>query len=102
MNERNLIDMTKNEMIKAVSERVEGATNKLVDEVLKAYADVVVDTLKENKDEKVTLPNIGTFSVKAVPERSGKVMMGANVGSTWTKPAHDEICFKITKSVKEI
>ena len=29
--------MNKNEMIKAVSERVDGATNKLVDEVLKAY-----------------------------------------------------------------
>ena len=94
--------MVKNEMLKKVSERVDGATNKMVDEVLKAFADVVIDTLKGNKDEKVTLPSIGTFSVKAVPERSGKVMMGANVGSTWTKPAHDEICFKITKSVREI
>ena len=94
--------MTKNEMIKAVSERVDGATNKLVDEVLKAYADVVIETINNDKTEKVTLPNIGTFSAKEVPERSGKVMMGANVGSTWTKPAHTELCFKITKSVKEI
>lgn len=94
--------MTKNEMIKAVSERVDGATNKLVDEILKAYADVVIETIKKDKTEKVALPNIGTFSAKEVPERSGKVMMGENVGSTWTKPAHDEICFKITKSVREI
>ena len=94
--------MTKQEMIKAVNEKVEGATNKLVDEILKAYADVVFETLKKDKKEKVTLPNIGTFSVKEVPERSGKVMMGENAGSTWTKPAHDEICFKITKSVREI
>ena len=94
--------MNKNEMIKAVSERVEGATNKLVDEILKAYADVVFETLKKDKKEKGTLPYIGTFSVKEVPERSGKVMIGENAGSTWTKPAHDEICFKITKSVREI
>ena len=39
--------MTKQEMIKAVNEKVEGATNKLVDEVLKAYADVVFETLKK-------------------------------------------------------
>ena len=94
--------MTKQEMIKAVNEKVEGATNKLIDEVLKAYADVVFETLKKDKKEKVTLPNIGTFSVKKVPERSGKVMMGENAGSTWTKSAHDEICFKITKSAREI
>ena len=101
-NERNNKYMTKNEMIKAVSERVDGATNKLVDEVLKAYADVMLETINNDKTEKVSLPNIGTFSAKEVPERTGKVMMGANVGSTWTKSAHTELCFKITKSVKEI
>ena len=92
--------MTKNEMIKAVSERVDGATNKLVDEVLKAYADVVVDTLSDNRDEKVSIGNLGTFKVKHVPERSGVAALAG--GKEWTKPAHDEICFKISKSVKEL
>ena len=41
--------MTKQEMIKSVNEKVEGATNKLVDEILKAYADVVFETLKKDK-----------------------------------------------------
>ena len=99
MNERNLY-MTKNEMIKAVSERVEGATNKLVDEVLKAYADVVLETIKNDKTEKVALPNIGTFSAKEVPERRGISTLGEK--KEWVKPAHSEIAFKITKSVKEI
>ena len=92
--------MTKNEMIKAVSERVDGATNKLVDEVLKAYADVVVDTLADNRDEKVSIGNLGTFKVKHVPERSGVAALAG--GKEWTKPAHDEICFKMSKSVKEL
>ena len=92
--------MKKNEMIKAVSERVDGATNKLVDEVLKAYADVVVDTLSDNRDEKVSIGNLGTFKVKHVPERSGVAALAG--GKEWTKPAHDEICFKISKSVKEL
>ena len=92
--------MTKNEMIKAVSERVDGATNKLVDEVLKAYADVVVDTLTDNRDEKLSIGNLGTFKVKHVPERSGVAALAG--GKEWTKPAHDEICFKMSKSVKEL
>ena len=92
--------MKKNEMIKAVSERVDGATNKLVDEVLKAYADVVVDTLSDNRDEKVSIGNLGTFKVKHVPERSGVAALAG--GKEWTKPAHDEICFKMSKSVKEL
>lgn len=91
--------MNKNEMIKAVSERVDGATNKLVDEVLKAYADVVFETLKNDKAEKITLPNIGNFFVKEVPERRGISTLGEK--KEWVKPAHSEIAFKITKSVKE-
>ena len=92
--------MTKQEMIKAVNEKVEGATNKLVDDVLKAYAEVVFETLGKDKNEKVTLPNIGTFSVKEVPERRGISALGEK--KEWVKPAHSEIAFKIIKSVKEI
>ena len=92
--------MKKNELIKAVGERVDGATNKLVDEVLNAYADVVLETLKNDKTEKIALPNIGTFSVKEVPERRGVSALGEK--KEWVKPAHSEIAFKITKSIKEI
>lgn len=96
------IKMTKNEMIKSVSERVDGISQKDVETILATYVDVVKDTLVKDKDEKVTLPGIGTFSVKHVPERSGIVQLGESKGATWTKPAHDEIVFKIAKSVKEL
>lgn len=91
--------MTKNEMLKKVSE-VSGLSQKDVSAVLSAYATVVVDTLTANRDEKVALENIGTFKVKNVPERRGISTLGEK--KEWVKPAHSEICFKITKSVKEI
>ena len=91
--------MVKNEMLKKVAE-VSGLSQKDVDAVLTAYATVVVDTLTENRDEKITLGNIGTFKVKSVPERSGVAALAG--GKVWTKPAHDEITFKMCKAVKEL
>ena len=91
--------MTKNEMLKKVSE-VSGLTQKDVDIVISAFSDVVIDTLADNRDDKVTLGNLGTFKVKHVPERSGVAALAG--GKAWTKPAHDEICFKMSKSVKEL
>lgn len=92
--------MTKAEMIKEVSSRVENVNQTKVDEVLASYVDVVTETLTKNKDEKITLPGLGTFSVKHVPERSGVAALAG--GKAWTKPAHDELQFKITRSVKEL
>lgn len=94
--------MNKTEMIKNVADRVEGISQKDVDAVIAAYVDVVKDALTKDKDEKVTLPRIGVFSVKHVPERTGIVQLGESKGSAWTKPAHDELVFKIAKSVKEL
>lgn len=90
--------MVKNEILKKVAE-VSGLSQKDVDAVLTAYA-TVVDTLTENRDEKIALGNIGTFKVKNVPERSGVAALAG--GKAWTKPAHDEITFKMGKAVKEL
>ncbi len=91
--------MTKNEMIKNVASEAD-VTNKVAESVLDAYSKFVLGVLDENRDEKITLPGIGSFSVKHVPERSGVAALAG--GKSWTKPAHDEIQFKITKSVKEL
>lgn len=94
--------MNKAEMIKNVSNKIEGMTQKDIDTVLSAYVDVIKETLSNNKDAKVVLPGIGAFTVKHVPERTGIVQMGENKNSTWTKAAHDELTFKISKSIREI
>ncbi len=91
--------MTKNEMIKNVASEADVA-NKSAESVLDAYSKFVLGVLDENRDEKITLPGLGTFSVKHVPERSGVAALAG--GKAWTKPAHDEITFKITKSIKEL
>lgn len=91
--------MNKTEMIKNIASEAD-VTNKLVEAVLDAYGKFVLGVLSENKEEKISLPGLGTFKVKHVPERSGVATLAG--GKEWTKPAHDEITFKITKSVKEI
>lgn len=91
--------MTKNEVLKKVSE-LSGVTQKQVDAVISAFSDVVIDTLSDNRDEKVSIGNLGTFKAKHVPERSGVAALAG--GKAWTKPAHDEICFKMNRSTKEL
>ena len=91
--------MTKNDMIKNVASEAE-VTNKIAEAVMEAYGKFVLGVLNENRDEKVTLPGLGAFSVKHVSERSGVAALAGC--KAWTKPAHDEIVFKISKSVKEL
>lgn len=91
--------MNKTDILKKIAESTE-LSQKNVDDVLAAYANLVKETLASDKDEKVTLPGLGTFSVKHVSERSGVAALAG--GKAWTKPEHDEIRFKISSSVKEI
>lgn len=93
--------MNKVEFVKKIAEvSSEEVSQKQVNAVLAAIESVIKDTLTENSDEKVPLPGIGTFSVKHVAERSGVAALAG--GKEWTKPAHDELKFTISKSVKEL
>lgn len=89
--------MTKNDMIKNVATEAK-VTNKVAEVVMDAYGKFVFGSLNENRDEKIPLPGLGTFSVKHVAERSGVAALAG--GKEWTKPAHDELKFAISKSAK--
>ncbi len=91
--------MNKTDVLKKVAESTE-LSQKNVDDVLAAYTDLVKETLSSDKSEKVSLPGLGTFSVKHVAERSGVAALAG--GKAWTKPEHDELKFKISSAVKEI
>lgn len=90
--------MTKAELIKSIGNKVEGLNQKQIDEVLTALGEVVVDVVKA--DDKVVIPNIGTVSVKDVPERRGKIMMGNRKGEEYVVEAHREPKIKLAKSFK--
>ena len=91
--------MNKVEVIKNIASEAD-VTCKVAETVLDTYGKFVIGILDKNRDEKITLPGLGAFSVKHVSERSGVAALAG--GKEWTKPAHDEIQFKITKSVKEL
>lgn len=90
--------MTKAELIKSIGNKVEGLNQKQIDEVLTALSEVVVDVVKA--DDKVVIPNIGTVSVKDVPERRGKIMMGNRKGEEYVVEAHREPKIKLAKGFK--
>ncbi len=93
--------MTKQKMIKKIQETINiDVPLKDITEIVDAIPTVVIETLKIDNTEKVTLPGLGSFKVKDVPERRGISTLGEK--KEWVKPAHSEITFKMSKSVKEL
>ena len=91
--------MTKNEMIGAVANKIEGATKKDIVVVIDALTDVIKEAVLAG--DTVTIPEICKISSKDVAERSGVTKLG-DVEKAWTKPAHKEACVKTLKSFKNI
>ncbi len=92
--------MTKAELIKSIGIKVANVNQKDIGAVLDALTSVDEDVVKA--DDKVTIPGIGTFSVKDVPERRGKILLGDRVGEEYVVAAHKEPKFKMSKSFKGI
>lgn len=92
--------MTKNEMINAVAEKLDGITKKDITTILETYGEVVLETISEDITNKVPLLGIGAFTGKTVPERRGTSTLGGT--KEWVVPEHDELTFKISKGVKTI
>ena len=91
--------MTKNEMIGAVANKIEGATKKDISVVIDAFTDVIKEAVLAG--DTVTIPEICKISSKEVKERTGTTELGG-VKKAWTKPAHKEACVKALKSFKNI
>ena len=92
--------MTKADLIKSIGTKVENVSQKDIASVLDALAETVVDVVKADDD--VTIPGIGKVSVKTVPERRGKIMMGNRAGEEYVIPEHCEPKIKLAKSFKEV
>ena len=91
--------MTKNEMIGAIANKINGATKKDIGVVIDALTDVIKEAVLAG--DTVTIPDICKISSKDVAERSGVTKLG-DVEKAWTKPAHKEACIKTLKSFKNI
>lgn len=94
--------MTKSILLKKIANKLEGASQKDVSAVLDAFEEVIVETLKADSNESISVGKLGKFKVKTVPERTGTIMMGERKGEKYVTPQHDEIYFKMSKSAKAI
>ena len=91
--------MTKNEMISAVANKIEGATKKDIGVVIDALTDVIKEAVLAG--DTVTIPEICKISSKTVGERSGVTKL-AGKEVPWTKPEHTEATVKALKSFRNI
>lgn len=92
--------MTKNELIKSIGTKTENISQKDIASVLDALSEVVVEVVKA--DDNVTIPGICKVSVKTVPERRGKIMLGERKGEEYVVPQHREPKIKLLKNFKDI
>ena len=92
--------MRKADLVKSIGTKVDNVSQKDISSVLDALSEVVVDVVKADDD--VTIPGIGKVSVKTVPERRGKIMMGDREGEEYVVPQHREPKIKLAKSFKEV
>lgn len=92
--------MTKADLVRNLVYRSKEEVNqKQVSAILEVLPEVIIEALKG--DDKVAIPNIGTVSVKEVPERRGKIMMGDRKGEEYVVEAHKEPKMKLAKGFKD-
>ena len=94
--------MVRNDVLKAVQSKVEGASKKDIAIILDAFADVITETLKADPTESIAVGKLGKFKVKEVPERRGTILLGDRKGEEYVTPAHSEITFKMFKTAKQL
>lgn len=97
---KGIKDMTKSELIKSIGTKTENISQKDIALVLDALSETIVDVVKADDD--VTIPGIGKVSVKTVPERRGKILLGDRKGEEYVVPEHREPKIKLSKSFKNI
>lgn len=95
--------MKTTEIFKMTKELCAEQEFKISQKEIKIVADALFEAIVAGvkADGKVKLNEV-TYSLKEVPERSGKFMMGDKKGETWTKPAHTVITVKASKKLKEM
>ena len=86
--------MNKTELIAVLASEA-GVTQKVAEEVLKAFTGAVSNSLK--KGEKVVVTGFGTFEVRHRVERQGK---NPRTGAAITVPAQNTPAFRAGKLLK--
>lgn len=91
--------MVKNELIREIANKIEGATQKDAAIFLEVFQEVVKEGVA--KDGKVAINGFITFEKKHVPARTGKLRKDGEEFE-WTSEDHDKIIAKLSDSYKAL
>ena len=87
--------MTKGEFVKAIAKK-SGETQKTIDEILSAYQEVVLETLKSG--ETIKLVGFGNYEVSETKDRIGR---NPQTGEEMTIKGRKTPKFKFSKTAKD-
>lgn len=97
--------MTKTELIKRIA-AITGTSQEKCRVYLDAFIQAVTEGMLEeqrdgNEPAAKILPEFGTFKVKDVAERTGKITVGDRIGEIYTKPAYKRVAFTPAKQLED-
>lgn len=92
--------MNKSGLVKAISIKTEGITQKDIASVLDVLPDVIKEIVVSG--EKIVLTNFITFEKNDIGEKSGIVGIGNKKGEKWVSPAHSEVKAKLSKTYRQL
>ena len=72
-------------------------SQELVEAVLEAYGDCVIESILKNADEKIPVLNLGSFQGKVVKARSGKMK-----GKAWESLGRTSVKFSVNSKAREL
>ena len=87
---------TKRDLVRLIAKSPIAVTQKLVNQVLNAFFDTVIDVLAQ--DGRLELRGFGTFFVVELPAHTGRNPM---TGEPVTVPAQKHVRFKMSKKLRE-
>ena len=90
--------MTKKEIVKQISEKIDGLTQLKTKEIVQMTFDAIVDTLIKDDDHRIELRNFGVFEVKLRKPRKAR---NPRTGAKVDVPAKCVVTFKPGKEMEE-
>jgi integration host factor subunit beta len=90
--------VTKKEIVKQISEKIEGLTQLKTKEIVQMTFDAIVDTLIKDEDHRIELRNFGVFEVKLRKPRKAR---NPRTGAKVDVPAKCVVTFKPGKEMED-
>lgn len=72
-------------------------SQELVEAVLEAYGDYIIESIRKNEKERIPVLNLGSFKGKVLEAQSGNMN-----GKDWSRPRRVSVKFSVNSKTREL